>query len=174
MRSTFTMTEGASASFHFDFNSDVARELARSGRTFSYFPDTLDVVVVCAQGACGAQSKPLEISPQGNVELKSMPIIVETRAPARSGGSAKAAAESLAKDNECAILHDSLESLRERDASIRSFTAKYGEAETSAMARRVQRSYARKGCAAWLEERGGVGAAWRRVRVSQWTTLRGN
>jgi hypothetical protein len=173
MRSTFTMTEGASASFHYDFNVNVARELAQSGRTSSYFPDALDVVVVCAQGTCGADSKPLEISPQGTVELRSMPILIEMRAPPSSSGSVKAAAaESLAKDNECAILHDSLKSLRERDASIRSFIARYGDAETGAMAKRVRRNYTRKGCAAWLEERGGVGAAWRRVRVSQWMTSR--
>lgn len=175
MRSTFAFAEGGSASFHYDFNAHVARELAESGRTSSYFPGTLDVVVACAQGKCWIDSKPLEISPEGGVGLESKAILIEMRPAPKTGRTAKAAAsESLTKDNECAILHDSLKSLRERDASIRSFTARFGDAETRAMAERVGRNYARKGCAAWLEERGGIGAAWRRVRVSQWTSLRGN
>ena len=168
MRSTFTLAEGASASFHYDLNAHVARESERSGLTSSYFPGALDVVVACARGLCRADSKPLEISPEGWIALKSKKIRDEERA------ALAAASESLRKDNECAILHDSLRSLHDRDASIRSFTAKFGEAETRAMGNRVQRNYAAKDCAAWLDERGGVGAAWRRVRVSQWTSFRSN
>ena len=85
-----------------------------------------------------------------------------------------AVSASLKKDNECAILHDSLKSLRNQDASIRAFTAKFGETETRAMAKRVQRNYEVKGCASWLDQHGGVGSAWRRVRVAQWTSFRIN
>ena len=81
-------------------------------------------------------------------------------------------AQALKKDDECAILHDSLKSLHDQDASIRAFTARFGEAETRAMARRVRRSYEAKGCPAWLARRGGVESAWRRVRVARLTSLR--
>ena len=84
---------------------------------------------------------------------------------------ASAVSEALKKDNECAILHDSLRSLQDHDASIRSFTAKFGEAETRAMAKRVRNSYETKACAAWLDQHGGVGAARRRVRLAQWTRI---
>ena len=167
MRSTFTLAEGASASFHYDFNAPAVRNSAQSGPAVRFFPGALDVVVACARGKCRAESTPVEISPEGRVALTAKKIRIDA-------GAAKAAAEkSVKKDNECAILHDSLRSLRERDASIRSFTAKYGEAETQAMAKRVRSNYAAKDCAAWLDERGGVGAAWRRVRVAQWTSFRG-
>jgi hypothetical protein len=165
LRSTFTLAEGASASFHYDFNAPASRDSGRSGRAFRYFPGGLDVVVACAQGKCWADSEPLKISPEGWIALKSKKL-------ARGAGAGLS--ESLKKDNECAILHDSLLSLRGLDASIRAFTARFGEAETRAMAKRVQGNYAAQDCAAWLDEHGGVGAAWRRVRVAQWTSFRGD
>jgi hypothetical protein len=133
----------------------------------SYFPGAVDVVVQCGQGKCRAESKPQKISPEGRIALRSKRIRIAARA------AKDAVSEAIKKDNECAILHDSLRSLRDQDSSIRSFTAKFGEAETRAMAKRVERSYAAKGCAAWLDEHGGVGAAWRRVRVAQWTSFKG-
>ena len=167
MRSTFTLAEGASASFHFDFNARSTGEAAQSGQVLSYIPGAADVVVQCAQGKCWADAKPVMISPEGRIALKTKRMRIVARA------ATAAVSEALKKDNECAILHDSLRSLHDQDASIRSFTAKFGEAETRAMAKRVERSYAAKGCAAWLDEHGGVGAAWRRVRVAQWTSFKG-
>jgi hypothetical protein len=160
MRSAFTLSEGASETFHYAFNSSSAQ----SGQSSNYFPDAVDVVVTCGKGRCRADSKPLKISPDGRIALKSRRLRNEARAAA-------SASEALKKDNECAILHDSLRSLHDHDASIRAFTAKYGEAETRAMAKRVQGNYEAKACAAWLDGHGGVGAAWRRVRVAQWTSF---
>ena len=160
MQSSFTLSEGASAAFHYDFNSPSA-----PGQSSNYFPVALDVVVSCAKGKCWADSKLVKISPEGRIALKSRKLRSEARA------AASAVSEALKKDNECAILHDSLRSLHDHDASIRAFTAKFGEAETRAMAKRVEGSYEAKACAAWLDQHGGVGAAWRRVRVAQWTRI---
>jgi hypothetical protein len=152
MSSTFTLTEGASVSFHYDFNVRSGRELAAAGRTSVYTPGALDVVVSCALGRCWADSKPVEISPEGSVALRSKPVRIELRAERKMDD----VAGTIKKDTECAALHDSLMKL-EGDA-----------------ARSVERSYAKIGCEAWLDEHGGVGAAWRRVRVAQWTTIRGD
>ena len=148
MRSSFTLTEGASEIFHYSFSG--------------YTPGAADVVVACAKGECSADSKAVKISADGRIALK----------PKKIKDDGRAASEAVKKDNECAILHDSLRSLDRRDASLRAFTAKFGEAETLAMAKRVRRSYEAKACETWLEQRGGVGAAWRRVRVSQWTSFK--
>jgi hypothetical protein len=167
MRSTFTVAEGASAAFHYDFTS-------------RYAPAALDVVVACVQGTCRADSKPLAISPDGGIALKRRkPRIAARPAPkTRKAASAAAeepsSAESLDKDNECAILHDSLKSLHDRDPAIRAFAAKFGEDETRAMAERVRRHYEAKSCAAWLDRRGGVASAWRRVRLARWAISQTN
>ena len=152
MRSTFTLTEGASVSFRYDFNVRNARESAEAGRMTVYTPAALDVVVGCALGRCWADSKPVGISPEGSVALKSKEVWIELRAARK----ADSMAEALRKDNECAFLHDRLMKLP--DGADKS----------------LERSYARHGCEAWLDEHGGVGAAWRRVRVAQWTTIRGD
>ena len=124
-----------------------------------------NIVIACADEMCRADSKLVKIPPEERISLKSRILRSEARA------AANAVSEALKKDNECAILHDSLRSLHDRDASIRSFTAKFGEAETLAMAKRVQRSYEAKACGAWLDQHGGVGAARRRVRLAQWTRI---
>lgn len=158
MRSTFTLAEGASASFHYDFNDRVDDESAQSGKTLGFIPAALDVVVACAQGKCWADSKLLDISPEGRVELKAATLLAGDRGARKGGDARDSAAEALVRDGECAALHDRLNSLRDRDAS----------------SGKVRRDYEEKGCAAWLEEHGGVGAAWRRVRVAKWTTIGGS
>ncbi len=138
MRSSFTLSEGASATFHYAFNDP-----SRSGQNVDYFPGARWTSSSrAARGRCWADSKPLQISPEGRIALKSRKRRNEARA------AAAAASEELKKDNECAILHDSLRSLHDRDASIRAFTAKFGAAESRAMANRVQGNYAAKACAA--------------------------
>jgi hypothetical protein len=137
MVSTFTLTEGGSTSFHYDFPN-------------RYLPSAADVVVVCAAGMCRADSRPPAISPEGRLELKTRKVRTEARAPGAPDPG------SLKMDKQCAILHDGLSGLRDQDAA----------------AKRVERNYAALGCAAWLDEHGGVGAAWRRVRVAQWTSFR--
>jgi hypothetical protein len=120
-------------------------------------------------GTSAPARPPVDSTPR-KVPLRGVALkTIKTRNASRAA--AAAVSEALRKDNECAILHDSLRSLRDQDASIRAFTARFGEAETRAMAGRVRSSYEAKGCAAWLVQRGGVGAAWRRVRVAQWTRM---
>jgi hypothetical protein len=151
--STFSVAEGGSALFHYDWNAGVERELALSGRATRYEPGLLDVVVTCARGACRAESTPPLIRPDGTVSLKARKVRdaarlaqvkLESLARRRRREERAARAEeekSLARDRACAALLDGLEMP--------------------------------EGCAAWLEGRGGVGAARRRIRLAQWTTISG-
>ncbi|MFI5363693.1 MAG: hypothetical protein ACHQ49_17155 [Elusimicrobiota bacterium] len=152
MRSTFTLTEGASVPFRYEFNVRNAHASAEAGRMTVYTPAALDVVVGCSLGRCWADSKPIEISPEGSVALISKTVWIELRAARKTDS----VAEALRKDGECAVLHDRLMKL-ERGSDLS-----------------LERSYERNGCEAWLDEHGGVGAAWRRVRMAQWVTIRGD
>ena len=69
LRSTFTLAEGSSATFHYELNARVARPGA-----LRYEPGALDVVVSCAHGACRADSKPLPIAADGGIELRAGPF----------------------------------------------------------------------------------------------------
>jgi hypothetical protein len=74
MVSTFSVFEGGSAYFHYDWNAGVERALALSGQATRYFPEALDVIVTCAVGVCGVESKPLQILADGSVLLKSKKV----------------------------------------------------------------------------------------------------
>jgi hypothetical protein len=160
LRSSFSVAEGGSASFRYELNPRGAAD--------RYEPGTLDVVVFCGHGACRASSKPLPISADGQVALKKRPRRRTDRRAASvkaADAGALAAAQALRKDGECAALDEAV-------AGAAARTARTGEAETRSE-RAARSRYLADGCSAWLGERGGVGAARRRVRLSQWTSLGG-
>ncbi len=161
LRSTFILTEGSSVTLHFALNS--------AGAPARYEPEALDVVVACARGACRADSKPLPILPDGRVDVKAKRARrPEKRASVRTAADAAAlaAGDAVRKDAVCAALDDALTRSRTR-------VERSGGSETPEE-RSARGRYALEGCASWLDERGGVGAARRRVRLSQWTSLRGD
>jgi hypothetical protein len=160
VRSTFSVAEGSSASFHYDFNSGVERALRKSGEAVVYSPGALDVVVACARGECRAAAAPSVIGADGTVALTARTIRDPAlRARIKKRAAKTAARADLRRDDECAILHERLRSFHDGG---------------SAPELKARREYDEKGCDAWLEARGGVGAAQRRVRLSQWTSLRGD
>ncbi|HEX4046692.1 MAG TPA: hypothetical protein VH309_02600 [Elusimicrobiota bacterium] len=165
MVSTFTVEEGSSATIRFELNAGVAGELARSGRATAYSPGSVAVVVSCARGECTADAAPLEISMEGRIVLKARKL----RKPRRPKTAAQRA---LARDVECTALHDRLRILEEADSSGPAAAAGAARTRARLRAESAEREYARRGCAVWLEDRGGAEAAERRVRLSRWTSLR--
>jgi hypothetical protein len=126
----------------------------RAAAASSFFPVPRDLVVECADGRCRAKSAPRDVSPDGSMASK--PGMPGNAASLTARKSAKAVSDSLKKDVDCANLEDRLKGRDEAQAA------------------RARRVYVEKGCAAWLGGRGGTGAARRRIRVSQWTTIRGD
>jgi hypothetical protein len=161
LRSSFTLAEGSSATFHYEFNS-------RPAAAVRYDPGALDVVVACARGACRAAAKHAPIAEDGTIALKKRRRLrPEKRAAATTADSgALAAGAALRKDGECATLDDALKAARTRIAQ-----AGGGETREEQTARN---RFIGQGCAVWLDEHGGAGAARRRLRLSQWTSLRGD
>ena len=162
LRSTFTVAEGSSAAFHYDLNPRAA--------AVRYEPGALDVVVSCSRGECRASATPAPIWDDGSVLLKTKRARrrrAEKRQAARraADAGARAAANDLRKDGECAALDQTVSAASER-------MARTGEGETRAE-RSARAKYLAEGCGSWLGERGGAAAARRRIRLSQWTSLDG-